>query len=712
MMWVYNNRSDCFELKLQSYLFELLYQLYVYFKAEQTQQPMGDGDKYIPRLSGIIHYLQENYKADITLKELAEKEYLSLSYLSRFFKKYIGSSFKEYMIRLRLEHAVNELLYTDKSIAQLAYDNGFPSSNSFLNAFKDTYGEAPSLYRKKAKADYGYLYGPNRAPVGNSNNYFELANLDIFTDLYKYLMWNQESPPADQAADAALITNANIDLSQKGSRISHSWRKLLTIGKAKDLLNPVIKEQLRMVQQEIGFAYLRFHGIFDDEMMIYQENLAGNPVFHFDLLDQVLDFLSEIGLKPFVELSFMPTRLARDKHTVFSHRPSCISMPKDMDKWCLLVRNTILHCMDRYGAQVEEWYFEFWNEPDMTGLFWYDTKEDYFSFYDHTYRTIKSISPSLRIGGPAICNLPDVSEWLSPYFEYCKTHDCLPDFFTFHCYLLNSGVAEINRSFYQGVNHVVLSRDPDYLKNSLQRLKELVSPYHYHADKLHMTEWNASPSHRDLSRDTLFMASYIVKNIVENMDAVASFGYWTITDYIEEVPLPEECFHGGLGVITANGIKKAGYHAFVFLSRLGCEKISSGPGYYVTRSAGGYQILLYNYCHYDPLYCSMDHSGISTRDRYGIYQNKSNKLLQLTLTGLPGSSYRIREQTVSPSQGSVFDTWADMGYPEPLSKEHITYLQSKSIPHYREMIEFIEGSYHLERLLAPHEIKLIEINAL
>lgn len=711
MMWVYNNRSACFELKLQSYLFELLYQLFVYFKAAKRQQPISESDKYMPRLSNIIHFLHENYKADITLKDLADKEYLSVSYISRFFKKYVGSSFKEYMIRLRLEHAVNELLYTDKSISQLSYDNGFPNTNSFLYAFKETYKEAPSLYRKKAKADYEFLYGPNQVSAPKTNNYFELANFDIFTGLYKFLGWNQENTIADSMANSVVLPAVEADLSKKTSRIAHTWRNLMTIGKAKDVLNPVIQGQLFMVQKEIGFRYIRFHGIFDDEMMVYHEDPDGNPVLNFACIDKVIDFLYTINLKPFIELSFMPSLLAKSSHTVFSNRPSCISMPDDMEKWCFLIRNFILHYVDKYGlTQVEEWYFEFWNEPDMTDMFWYDSEEDYLFFYARSYMTIKSISAGLKIGGPAVCNLSDISQWLTRYFEYCKSHSCLPDFFTFHCYMLNFGLDEIPRSFYQGKSRGVLSNDPDYLKNTLRHLKEQVSGYSYHADNMCMTEWNASPSHRDLSRDTLFMASYIVKNILENMDAVNGFGYWTITDYIEEFALPEECFHGGLGVITANGIKKAGYHAFTLLSRLGYDKISSGPGYYITSNADGYQILLYNYCHYDPLYCSMDHSGISETGRYGIYQNNNNKILQLTLTGLRSSSYRITERTVSQSQGSAFDTWADMGFPKNMTPENITYLRDRSVPRYREAIELIEGTYYLERLLTPHEIQLIEIS--
>ncbi len=707
MMWVYNNQSACFEIKLQSYLFELLYQLFVYFKADTLQHNIKENEKYMPRLSNIIHFLHENYEKDITLQDLADKEYLSVSYVSRFFKKYIGTSYQEYMKRLRLEHAVTDLLFTDKSISQLSFDNGFPNTNSFLYAFKETYNETPSIYRKKIKADFNFLYGPS----SKSNNYFEIVHIDMFASLYKYLTWNKNDDISDSTLPSTTLIFDPVDLNSNNTKIKHTWKNLMTIGKAKDVLNPVIQEQLILVQKDIGFRYIRFHGIFDDEMMVYSEDTDGNPVLNFTYVDRVIDFLYSIELKPFIELGFMPELLAKDKHTVFQYRKSIISMPKQITKWCYLVEQFILHCMERYGMeQIEEWFFEFWNEPDMMNMFWYDSLEDYFSFYHNTYQTVKSISKKIQIGGPAVCNCSHLEEWLNRYFNFCSSNHCLPDFFTFHCYLHNTDFgSSIHKNLKPGLSRITLSNDANYLMKTIKHIRELASSYQYHSDNIHMTEWNSSPSHRDLSRDTLFMAAYLVKNILENMESLRSFGYWTITDYIEEFSLPKECFHGGLGVITVNNIKKASYHAFSFLNKLGNNKISSGPGYYITSNTRGYQLLLYNYCHFDPLYCSMDHSGISSTDRYGIFQNTENKTMQLTLTGLKYSKYKIIERTVNRSFGSAFDAWVDMGAPENLTKENVEYLKSKSIPHYHEMVEVIKDSYTLQRSLSPHEIKLIEI---
>lgn len=704
MMWIYNNQSSCFEMKLQSHLFELLYQLFTYFREGETKISSSDSEKYMPRLSNIINYLHKNYGRDLSLQELAEKEFLSVSYLSRFFKHHIGTSYKDYMVRLKLEHAVKDLLYTDKSIVQLSFDNGFPNTNSFLEAFKASYHEAPSVYRKRAKKDYQFLFGPQK----QSSNYFEIENFDMFTSLYKYLNWDVPSNLQDSSASITLGME-QIDMTGITSPHSKEWKNLMTIGKAKDVLNPVIKEQLLMTQREIGFHYIRFHGIFDDEMSVYTEDSDGNPILDFTTIDSVIDTLYALELRPFVELSFMPGKLARSHNPIFL-RPSIISMPKDMGKWCFLIEGFLRHCMERYGTgEVENWLFEFWNEPDITGLFWNDSLEDYLAFYHRTYRTIKNISPKLRLGGPAVCNLAHMESWLSDFFAYCSFNHCLPDFFTFHFYLHSGNLNEIQSSFSSGFKRITLSTDPDFLKGTIRDIHRFISPYGYDRTNIFMTEWNSSPSHRDLSRDTLFMASYIVKNILENVDSVNSFGYWTISDFIEEFPIPSECFHGGLGVVTVNGIKKAGFYAFQFLNLLGDRKIASGPGYYITAGRLGYQILLYNYCHFDPLYCSIDHSSISYKSRYDIFKDNFKKTIQLSLKGLEKASYSITEYTVNRSHGSSFDTWVDMGAPENMSKVQLEYLKSKSIPHYHWEEAVIDDCYVLNRCLTPHEIRFIEI---
>jgi xylan 1,4-beta-xylosidase len=205
------------------------------------------------------------------------------------------------------------------------------------------------------------------------------------------------------------------------------------------------------------------------------------------------------------------------------------------------------------------------------------------------------------------------------------------------------------------------------------------------------------------------MASFIVKNILENYEKLAGFCFWTLSDIIEEYPLPLETFHGGVGLITMNGLKKPSYHAYRLLNLVGDDKIASGPGYFISKNSSDIQIILYNYCHYDSLYCSMDHSAISPTKRYSIFKDAFYKTFQFSLSGFTESEYEIKDTAITQSQGSSFDTWVELGAPDQMDAEEIQYISQKAVPIKQKTHEIINNIYTLTRTLAPHEVRLIRI---
>ncbi len=707
MLWTYNKNERGKELKLQSLLLDLLHLLYRNFSLETSEPNLKSSEKYFDRLSRILSYINENYSQDISLNSLAKQEYLSVSYLSKFFKKYVGSTFLDYLNSIRLEHAVQELLYTDYPISQIVLQNGFPNEISFLNLFKKVYSDTPGQYRKKVSVNIN----PINTGKNTYLNYFELANTDIFQPLLKYL---KTTPSPSREQEFVLFQDLEkVDVNTPGKRIFHHWKNLITIGNARIGLIAEVQRQLSLIQSEIGFRYLRFHGIFDDEMMVYEENSAGNPILNFNYIDSLILFLRSIGLRPFIELGFMPSKLARSQQTVF-YSKSVISMPKDMEKWNYLVQSFLMHCIENYGQkEVEQWYFEFWNEPDMKYLFWHDSEEDYLTFYENTYRTVKKISPKLRIGGPAILTNHDYGlQYLEHYLNFCRLKACSPDFISIHCYpdlLLSLPVAV--QAEHPPVKSVI-SENENFLQHSIAVVTESIAPFDYQREHLHITEWNSTTWHRDLTNDICYKAAYLVKNLVETMDQAESFGYWTLTDFIEETYPSHQTYHGGLGLMTGNGIKKAAYHAFWFLNKLGTNVIKTGDGYYITSSSSGYQVLLYHYCHFDQLYRKRDTSAIDSLSRYEVFQNDNGKEISLHLTGLAEGLYSIKEYSVKRKEGSSFDQWLDMGSPDYLSPEDITYLKNRSLPLYKKSKQHISSEYNINTGILPHEIKLYDISFL
>src|SRR6266567_2973874 len=135
----------------------------------------------------------------------------------------------------------------------------------------------------------------------------------------------------------------------------------------------------------------------------YREDVHGNPVYNFSYVDQIYDGLLKNGVRPFVEISFMPKKLAFNPDALhpFWYKQN-VSPPKSMERWDDLIRHFGQHLVDRYGIdEVAQWYFEVWNEPNID--FWggIPRQRSYFDLYAHTARDLKSVSPQLRVGGPA-----------------------------------------------------------------------------------------------------------------------------------------------------------------------------------------------------------------------------------------------------------------------------------------------------------------------
>ncbi|MBZ9685403.1 helix-turn-helix domain-containing protein [Clostridium estertheticum] len=705
MMWIYNKAEDGFELKLQSLLFELVYNLFKKFKVIKDEKQNKSSNKYLERLSRIISYVGENYKKKISLNTLAKQEYLSVFYLSKFFQKYMGMNFSTYINSIRLQHAAKDLVYADMSISQIALDNGFSNEKSFLNTFKEGYGDTPSQYRKKIKNNLNDFVEQKSQAI----NYLELDSSNVFTTLFKYL--NIKNKPNRDEREFILKDLGAVDVSKVSRKINHNWKMLTTIGKAKDGLFAEVQKQLEKIQKDIGFKYIRFHGIFDDEMMVYDEDEAGNPIFNFSYVDKLFDFFYSVGLKPFVELGFMPSKLAKASYTAF-YRKSIISMPKDINKWNMLIKKFVEHCIYRYGKEeVEKWYFEVWNEPELTNVFWFDSEEDYYKLYEDTYQSIKKISMDIKVGGPSIVSVTSIGfNWLERFLRFCNHNDCRPDFVSFHSYPheTNSNIFDCN--FEKEMPMVTISENEEYLAEVINKIKYITKEAGLEHREIHMTEWNSNAWHRDLCNDTCYKVAYIVKNIVENMDSISSFAYWTITDFIEEFQVPAHTFHGGLGVITNNGIKKAAYYAFWLLNKLGNNVIDSGDGYYITASKKGYQVILYHYCHFDKLYSRRDTSNIHISERYNVFINDYNKEVNLKLIGFKAGLYEVKEYSVNRTNGSSYDNWVEMGSIEYLNEEEIHYLNDKSLPSFKKYGQAIDHEYSIITGLMPHEVKLYEIN--
>lgn len=347
-------------------------------------------------------------------------------------------------------------------------------------------------------------------------------------------------------------------LSAKSRPLLHFWEHTVGSGHALLALRADWQRQLQRCHEELGFGHVRFHGILSDDMgtlMDEQDHL----LYAFFNADQICDFLLSIGMKPFVELSFMPSTLASGDETVF-HYSANVTPPKDYSEWGRLLTRMVTHWVQRYGIdEVSTWFFEVWNEPNLPA-FWTGTQADYFKLYRFTVQAIKKVDDRLQVGGPATAN----NEWITEFIDFCKKNKVPADFISTHHYptdALGSVGEDTETQLAQS-------------KRSILRKWARATARKANGKPVYYTEWSSSSNPRDHLHDEPYTAAVIVKTMMEARGLVHGYSYWTFSDIFEENYMPATAFQGGFGLLTLQGVAKPSYRAFELLHRLGIEELS------------------------------------------------------------------------------------------------------------------------------------------
>ncbi len=467
------------------------------------------------------------------------------------------------------------------------------------------------------------------------------------------------------------------------------YKKCITFGRAGEGLRADFQEQLRELQSEIGFEYIRFHGLFHDDMAVYDEDKNGKPVLWFGYIDKLFDFLLSVHIKPFVELGFMPGKIATVKNTVFWWQANGCP-PTDYDKWHYLVNETVKHLTERYGAnEVKTWYFEVWNEPNL-GSFFRGTQEEYFRLYEVSVDAVKSICKDYRVGGPSTSGA-DFREglgYLKAFIDFCDSKKLPVDFFSAHPYPTCWALDE------EGTEHMgYISKE--ICIEFLDNIKNIVDNSPYPNAEIHLTEWNSSPSPRDLIHDTPFMTPFILYNITQNFGKADSLGFWTFTDIFEENGPGKLPFHGGFGLINAEGIKKSSYWAYWLLNKLGDNIIEITDNFIITKQNDEYRIIIWNYCYYTDEFANGDRKRLTDTERDAVF-NLKNIEINITLDGTyTGTVYTLDESTCA------YHNWLRLNAPEYPTQNEIDILKANSKPK-EEQITLSD----ITEIMKPHEVKM------
>ena len=474
----------------------------------------------------------------------------------------------------------------------------------------------------------------------------------LFLALLQALAWPQDQN-SSQHSNVILI-----DASAPTHPFPHYWEKMFGSGRAILSLRESYRHDLREVRQITGFEYIRFHAIFHDEVGVYDEDDQGHPQYNFSYVDQIYDGLLANGVKPFVELSFMPKKLAaKEAIHAFWYKQN-VSPPKDWDKWDGLITEFAKHLVDRYGMdEVSQWYFEVWNEPNLD--FWVgDPKQEtYWQLYDHTARALKQVNPRLRVGGPSTAQ----AAWADAFIQHCAEGKVPVDFVSSHVYG-NDKAQDVFKTDEQIPRDRMVCRA---VKKVHDEIRSSVMPNL----PLIWSEYNASYFNEPSVTDSIYMGPWLADTIRQCDGLTEMMSYWDFSDVFEEQGVVKQPFYGGFGLMAADSIPKPAYNAFQILHELGDERIAvDDSSVLVTRRKDG-------------------SLAVAAWNMVPPDQTGSTKTIHLRFEHLPAGR-RAFISRVDREHGDVHPAYEHMGQPLYPTQQQIKALQQAAqlpAPEIREL---------------------------
>lgn len=458
----------------------------------------------------------------------------------------------------------------------------------------------------------------------------------------------------------------NVDYSLENGTMNTMFKQCIGAGRANEGLRADWQQQLAYVKKKCDFKYIRMHGLLSDDMAVYKEDEKGNPEYNYQYIDALYDYLLSIGIKPFVELGFMPSALASGNQTVFWWRGN-VTPPKDYRKWGELIRNLTQHFTERYGAEeVKSWYFEVWNEPNLSPGFWTGTQEDYFKLYEYSVKAIKSVNSEYKVGGPATAG----AAWVPEMINFCTKNNLPLDFISTHSYGVKQGFLDE-----YGISGTVLSKDPMAVSGDVLNSRKQIEHSSMPNLELHYTEWSSSYTPADPIHDSYHEAAYILEKIKQVGNAANSMSYWVFTDIFEESGPRFTPFHGGFGLLTIQGICKPALYSYEFMNKLGKTELSNTDAHsWACKSGnGGVQLLFWDFTN--------THPGDSVHNQVYYIKDlpsKSKGKVKVKISHIPAGRYTLEIYKVGYRVNDAYTEYLDMGKPNQLNRQQVNELKKQN----------------------------------
>lgn len=637
----YYRKSEGHKIEIQSYVSEILLILIRRFKVEGKGRQRVDTEDKI--LQQVLMFMEENYDQPITLEEVAKHFYLSSGYLSRYFSQQMGIGFKRFLMNIRMEHALKELLYTSFTISQIAINNGFPNSKSFTNLFKEIYGVTPTIYREKHAKDVDDKITSYEADEDSNITSFQ----NILEKLGIYVENTKKSFTPIETRSERLEIEAHAPLSDDG--IIHRPKHNLSIGELREILKDSVRMQILDVKKELRLENIAIRNLIHGHTIIPKvetdEAIASTSPY-FDV-DYALNFLKSNDLSLFVRVDYR--EISRDETGFFQK-----------------LTDLMIHCLNIFGKQyVETWHFMFY-EPYRTAV----TSSELKRTYQKLYTTLKEIIPSIHIG--IFAPFSYQAEKLGNQHGWLLDPDTKTDFFAFE--------ANQNEIIdFEELGDDRFSKEKDYIKNKTIKLKAFLKKHHKEKP-IHLVSWNVLSGNTRHTNGTFFRGALIIKSALDVAEHVESMGFWINTHQHEKLSGHRNIRLEGMELYHYFSGKRPAFFAIHFLERLEGRIVARSEDFVMTKNDRGYQLIIMNPNNVNPYYSIEE-----------TLMKKLNKEIRVMISGLEPGEYQIRKRMFDKDHGALYTKWWELNSKYGMDEEVINYIVNTNQPSLELFDETIEA---------------------
>ncbi len=663
------NKTDRFRENERSYIVQGLVSVWITGKG--FLQTNSDD----VRMRQIVKYVDENRQNHVSLSELADELFTATSTLSRLFQKQTGMKFAEFVNRVRIYFAAEDLMTTSKTVTKIAVDNGFANASVMNRVFRQYYQCTPVEYREKKKEEKECTT-PTRKENRDKRN--KNKSLDM--------------------ENSAIEVNV-----RRKSKLTKIWNQVVNIGSVYNLTLANLQYHTIYLTETLGFSYVRIWNIFSKKMMITDGKTQGN--YNYDMIDLALDFLVSHHIKPFVDLGRRPDTALSSMGNALYFKEECIVF-QSKDIWIAMLKDFIHHIIKRYGKEeVVQWKFELTSDivHFVRNQYYIDKKYDYKECYRSSYQVIKKALPDACVGGPSeVTNDP---KFLHEYLQYSKENNCLPEFISILLFPYDSSRKDGKVNYYR-------TQSENYEYEKLQSIHQIMEEGEVDIP-LYVVEWNSSISNRNFLNDSCFRASYITKKIIEILSMADMVCLWMGSDWVSNYFDTKRIANGGSGLITKDTIRKPVYFALQFLNQLGEELLLQNKELIVTKEIGKdvYHIIGFHYQRYEDTYVVANDPIDSPEKVEKIFLTNQECNIDLVLKNVADGNYTITSNRICREKGSILDEWKKFQYEETLTNEDIKYLREITQPERRmEGVMSVKGIVQIRMTLGEQEIILLHVS--